>query len=140
MKAEEKAESGRWASIQVSKLFRFFFRFRSLGSGFSSGFFPLFTGSLAFLNSDNFKISAPFKMLGIVPAVALLLGTWAVVPESPRWLIASDRQEEALQVLRTIRASESRARAELEEVQLAVLEDRKLHRDVQSVRQLLAER
>lgn len=78
-------------------------------------------------------------VLGIVPAFGLLLGTWAVVPESPRWLIATDRYEQALSVLKSIRSSEAQAKNELEEVNQLVEEDRKLH-DNASLFHLLTER
>ena len=50
-----------------------------------------------------------------IPAVALFVGMLQM-PESPRWLIARDRHDDALEVLLQVR-SEERARAEMEEVE-----------------------
>jgi sugar porter (SP) family MFS transporter len=49
-----------------------------------------------------------------LPAIALFVGMWRV-PESPRWLIAQGRDDDALAVLRQIRSAD-RAEAEIAEV------------------------
>ena len=67
--------------------------------------------------------------LGLLPAIGLLLGTWAVVPESPRWLISVSRNEQALEVLEQIRSSETEAKAELDDIREVVEEDRRRTQD-----------
>lgn len=54
--------------------------------------------------------------LGVVPAVILLAGM-AWLPESPRWLVAEHRKDDALRVLERIRGSASAARAEVAEIE-----------------------
>lgn len=57
-------------------------------------------------------------MLGVEAIPALLfLGLLTTVPESPRWLLARGRREEALTVLRAVRGSE--ADAEIERIEAA---------------------
>ena len=51
-----------------------------------------------------------------LPAVALFFGI-GFCPESPRWLVTKNRTEESLGILRTIRATEEKAIAELNEIQ-----------------------
>ena len=51
-----------------------------------------------------------------LPAVALFFGI-GFCPESPRWLVTKHRTEESLGILRTIRATEEKAIAELNEIQ-----------------------
>ena len=60
-----------------------------------------------------------------IPAVALFVGMMKM-PESPRWLIAKDRHDEALSVLMQVR-SEERARAEMEEVEFLHEEEVQAH-------------
>lgn len=56
-----------------------------------------------------------------IPAVCLFVGMLKM-PESPRWLLAHGRDEEALEVLQQIRSDE-RARAEMAEVELLAEEE-----------------
>lgn len=53
--------------------------------------------------------------LGIVPALILLAGMF-VLPESPRWLLVKNREEDAYNVLRQVRQTDQQARAEIEEI------------------------
>ena len=64
------------------------------------------------------------QILAVLPALGLLAGLLAAgVPESPRWLIAEQRFEEALAVLRKIRKTEAQALEELAEVLKTAQED-----------------
>ncbi|KAL3103280.1 hypothetical protein niasHS_002466 [Heterodera schachtii] len=89
--------------------------------------------------ADNLHIWRWMLVLAIVPAFVLLFGTWAFVPESPRWLMASNRHNEAFEVLKSIRTNEEQAKAELEEVQQLIDEDRKLHQN-ETISQIISER
>lgn len=60
-----------------------------------------------------------------LPAIALFFGMLRM-PESPRWLVEKGRQQEALAVLKTIRADD-RAVAELADVELVAKEERESH-------------
>ncbi|GAB48823.1 sugar porter family MFS transporter [Mobilicoccus pelagius] len=60
-----------------------------------------------------------------VPAVCLFVGMLQM-PESPRWLIARNRYDDALEVLMQVR-SEDRARAEMREVELLAQEEKATH-------------
>jgi sugar porter (SP) family MFS transporter len=54
--------------------------------------------------------------LGVVPAIVLLAGMF-FLPESPRWLVAEQRNDEAMKVLERIRGSADAAREEIAEIQ-----------------------
>jgi len=54
--------------------------------------------------------------LGVVPAI-VLLGGMAYLPESPRWLVAEKRIDEAMKVLERVRGSAAAARAEIAEIE-----------------------
>ncbi|KAL3109415.1 hypothetical protein niasHT_015260 [Heterodera trifolii] len=77
--------------------------------------------------SDHVWIWRLMMLLAVLPAVGLLLGLlFADVPESPRWLVAHGRHDEALDALRKSRKTEADAMAELDEVQKTAREDEQL--------------
>ena len=61
-------------------------------------------------------------LVAVLPAIALFVGMLRM-PESPRWLVAHGRDEEALGVLKQVR-TEERAVAEMTEVHLLAEEER----------------
>uniref|UniRef100_A0A1I8BXI3 MFS domain-containing protein n=1 Tax=Meloidogyne hapla TaxID=6305 RepID=A0A1I8BXI3_MELHA len=86
---------------------------------------------------DNPQIWRWMFVLGILPALGLMFGTWLVVPESPRWLISTSKTKQALEVLKQIRESEIQAINELEEVQQLVEHDRKINEEKMSIAEML---
>ena len=70
---------------------------------------------------DKFRLSWRDLALGaLIPLALLLLGSFAL-PESPSWLCARGRREEALASLRTLRGAGANVRPELHEMQAAAL-------------------
>ncbi|GGG42177.1 MFS transporter [Kocuria dechangensis] len=63
---------------------------------------------------ENENVWRYMLIIAVLPAVVLFFGMLRM-PESPRWLIAHGREDEALEVLRQVR-SEERAQAEMAEV------------------------
>ena len=61
-------------------------------------------------------------LVALLPAIALFIGMLRM-PESPRWLVAQGRDDDALAVLRQIRTPE-RARAEMSEVRRLAEEEK----------------
>lgn len=59
--------------------------------------------------------------VAVLPAIALLIGM-LFLPESPRWLIAKNRDEQALGVLKQVRSDE-RAEAEMKEVEILAAQE-----------------
>ncbi|MFS2224673.1 sugar porter family MFS transporter [Pantoea sp. B65] len=62
-----------------------------------------------------------------IPAMGLLIGMWRA-PESPRWLVSKNRQEEALAILKQIRPAE-RAKQEFDDIVtlINIEAEKKLH-------------
>lgn len=54
--------------------------------------------------------------LGILPAIALLLGM-SILPESPRWLVMKKRPQDAYLILKRIRGNEQLAQQEIEAIE-----------------------
>lgn len=78
-------------------------------------------GAFSYVKPDGWKY-----MLGLagVPAVVQLVG-FSFMPESPRWLVAKGKVEQARQVLMKLRGSELMADEEVEEIQKSVMEEQR---------------
>ncbi|KAI1382352.1 putative sugar transporter [Hypoxylon crocopeplum] len=73
-----------------------------------------------FLNSDHWwRIPLAIQ---VVPALVLAAGCWTWVPPSPRWLVAEERYECALEVLSRLHGSEA-AELEISEIRKTVSEE-----------------
>jgi sugar porter (SP) family MFS transporter len=74
---------------------------------------------VSYLVSYAFSGSGAWRWMlgvGMIPAAVLLVGMLPL-PESPRWLLAKDRRQDALGVLRRIRHEEHNPEAELAEIE-----------------------
>ena len=74
---------------------------------------------VSYLVSYAFSGSGAWRWMlgvGMIPAAILLVGMLPL-PESPRWLLAKDRRQDALGVLRRIRHEEHNPEAELAEIE-----------------------
>ena len=88
------------------------------------GQFAAFTVN-AILNATLGHVEGLWRvMFGVcaLPAIALFIGMLRM-PESPRWLIEKGREQEALDVLKTVR-SEDRALAEFAQVEIVTEEEK----------------
>ncbi|KAI1780143.1 putative sugar transporter [Hypoxylon cercidicola] len=73
-----------------------------------------------FLDSDDWwRIPLAIQ---VVPAIVLAFGCWAWVPPSPRWLVAEERYECALEVLSRLHGTEA-AELEISEIRQTVSEE-----------------
>nr|CAD2159540.1 unnamed protein product [Meloidogyne enterolobii] len=91
--------------------------------------------------ADDPQIWRWMLVLGVIPALGLMFGTWLVVPESPRWLISISKTKQALEVLKQIREGEIQAINELEEVEKLVEYDKKINEEKMDIlTMLLSER
>ncbi|KAK6954230.1 hypothetical protein Daesc_004196 [Daldinia eschscholtzii] len=73
-----------------------------------------------FLNSDDWwRIPLAIQ---VVPAIILAVGCWTWVPPSPRWLVAEERYDCALEVLSRLHGSEA-AELEISEIRKTVSEE-----------------
>ncbi|KAI1383361.1 putative sugar transporter [Hypoxylon trugodes] len=73
-----------------------------------------------FLNSDDWwRIPLAIQ---VIPALILAVGCWTWVPPSPRWLVAEERYECALEVLSRLHGSEA-AELEISEIRKTVSEE-----------------
>jgi MFS transporter, SP family, major inositol transporter len=89
-----------------------------------SGQFAAFVVNAVIMNvwGEHPEVWRYMLAVAVLPAIALLLGMLRT-PESPRWLSARERDEDALAVLRQVRSPE-RAEAELAEVRATAEEER----------------
>ncbi len=71
---------------------------------------------------DNPDVWRYMLVVAVLPAIALFVGMLRM-PESPRWLVAQDRDDDALAVLKQVRSDE-RAEAEMAEVHALAEEER----------------
>jgi SP family sugar:H+ symporter-like MFS transporter len=68
--------------------------------------------------------------LGVVPALALLVGMF-FLPESPRWLVGMDRDDQARAVLARTRESDAAVEEEMSSISSAEhAEERTTYRDL----------
>jgi MFS transporter, SP family, major inositol transporter len=89
-----------------------------------SGQFAAFVVNAIIINvwGENPGVWRYMLVVAVLPAIALLVGMLRV-PESPRWLSAQGRDDDALNVLKQLRSPE-RAEAEMAEVRALAEEDR----------------
>jgi sugar porter (SP) family MFS transporter len=89
-----------------------------------SGQFAAFVVNAIIFNlwGEHAGIWRVMLLVAVVPAIALFLGMLRM-PESPRWLVAQGREDEALNALSQVRTPE-RARAEMAEVHRLAEEER----------------
>ena len=66
------------------------------------GFITAYSVNLIFAQSENWR--AMFAM-GMIPAMILAIGAW-LLPESPRWLISKNRDQEAKKIIEQFFASD----------------------------------
>lgn len=92
--------------------------FLGLAVGAASTTVPVYLAELAPFERRGSLVTRNEVMLAVavLPAIALLIGM-LFLPESPRWLISKQRDEQALGVLKQVRSDE-RAEAEMREVEL----------------------
>jgi SP family galactose:H+ symporter-like MFS transporter len=76
---------------------------------------------LIFTSSGNWR--AMFAVL-LIPSTILFIGMF-FLPETPRWLLAKNRLEQAKKILRRIRQSEAEVKHDIQEIQTSLQEIRK---------------
>jgi major inositol transporter-like SP family MFS transporter len=81
----------------------------------------IFNAILGNTMGDNDHVWRYMLVISALPAIFLFFGM-IKMPESPRWLVAKRKNNEALQVLRQVR-EESRAKSELTEIKSAFVEE-----------------
>lgn len=89
-----------------------------------SGQFAAFVINAIIFNiwGDNDVVWRWMLLVAVLPALALFFGMLRM-PESPRWLITQNREDEALEVLKQVRSPE-RAEAEMAEVRALAEEEK----------------